>query len=351
MPEVKVIVKDVSLLEGYTTEEEVQMLTDLKAKRDCKCCGTRANNTSANADIKRTMARLVEELNGMAQHMNMVGFAMFSRGHLHDASTPTTISTRDILKKEPADVSTLSELWAVKWEKGTKGGNTLWAMQKECTNMILTGLMAVTRRMKIAMNYENYISPMVEVKNVRLILRNALKVGTCQWKVVTPTERERILKNFEDMVEKREAKVKPKKGAGTTGRKSRRVATKSSSAKRKGNGLREESSEEDESGGEQASRGSQVTVHQKLLAPVEEAARKGNRKGKAASNKKKDATAKPKKMSAGNGKVPTRKRKKASAGDGDSVEDEVGRWVDQRGLGRAGRDGVEVEQMCDDPGI
>ncbi|KAJ7760767.1 hypothetical protein B0H14DRAFT_2634157 [Mycena olivaceomarginata] len=33
------------------------------------------------------------------------------------------------------------------------------------------------------------------------------------------------------------------------------------------------------------------------------------------------------------------------------VEDEVGRWVDQRGSGRAGRDGVEVEQMCDDPGI
>jgi hypothetical protein len=25
--------------------------------------------------------------------------------------------------------------------------------------------------------------------------------------------------------------------------------------------------------------------------------------------------------------------------------------VDQRGSGRAGRDGVEVEQMCDDPGI
>jgi hypothetical protein len=34
-----------------------------------------------------------------------------------------------------------------------------------------------------------------------------------------------------------------------------------------------------------------------------------------------------------------------------AVEDEVGRWVDQRGSGRAGRDGVEVEQMCDDPGI
>ncbi|KAJ7801444.1 hypothetical protein B0H14DRAFT_2615301 [Mycena olivaceomarginata] len=32
------------------------------------------------------------------------------------------------------------------------------------------------------------------------------------------------------------------------------------------------------------------------------------------------------------------------------VEDEVGRWVDQRGLGRAGRGGVDEEQMCDDPG-
>jgi hypothetical protein len=101
----------------------------------------------------------------MAQRANMVGFAMFSRGHLHDTSTPTTISTggaldffRDVLKKEPADVSALFELWAVNREQGTsclltvqfffsvsnvfagKGPNTLRAMQKECTEMILTGL-------------------------------------------------------------------------------------------------------------------------------------------------------------------------------------------------------------------
>ncbi|KAJ7880613.1 hypothetical protein B0H14DRAFT_2340789 [Mycena olivaceomarginata] len=89
------------------------------------------------------------------------------------------------------------------------------------------------------MNYENYISSMVEGKNVGLvgwpqgvafkhmslqsalpplkILQDALKAGTCRWKVLTPMERERILKNFEYMVEKGEAKVKPKKGAGTTG--------------------------------------------------------------------------------------------------------------------------------------
>jgi hypothetical protein len=28
----------------------------------------------------------------------------------------------------------------------------------------------------------------------------------------------------------------------------------------------------------------------------------------------------------------------------------VGRWVDQSGLGRAGRDQVDEEQMCDDAG-
>ncbi|KAJ6542103.1 hypothetical protein DFH09DRAFT_1322729, partial [Mycena vulgaris] len=197
------------------------MLADLEAKRERKHRRTRTNNISANADIKRTVTRLVDELNGMALHANMVGFAMFSR---------------DILKKEPADVSALFELWAVSREKGAKAGNTLRGMQKECTDMILTGLMAVTRRTKIAMNYENYISSMVEGKNVGLvgwpqgvafkrmslqsalpplkILHDALKAGTCRWKVLTPTERERIVEKFEDMVEKGEVKVKPKKERG-----------------------------------------------------------------------------------------------------------------------------------------
>ncbi|KAJ7208900.1 hypothetical protein GGX14DRAFT_334841, partial [Mycena pura] len=121
VPEVKALVKeDPSLLSGYTTEQEEQMVAELTAKRESKRRGTRFNNTAANIDIKRTMDRLVDELNGMAQRANMVGFAMFSRGHLHDTSTPTTISTggaldffRDVLKKEPADVSALFELWAV----------------------------------------------------------------------------------------------------------------------------------------------------------------------------------------------------------------------------------------------
>jgi hypothetical protein len=63
MPEVKVVVKDdPSLLEGYTMEEEVQMLADLTTKHEHKHCGTRSNNIAVNVDIKCTMARLVEEV-------------------------------------------------------------------------------------------------------------------------------------------------------------------------------------------------------------------------------------------------------------------------------------------------
>ncbi|KAJ6463577.1 hypothetical protein DFH09DRAFT_1347243 [Mycena vulgaris] len=350
IPEVKAIVKDdPSLLEGYTTEEEAQMLADLEAKCERKHRGMRTNNISANADIKRTVTRLVDELNGMALRTNMVGFAMFSRGHLHDTSSPTTISTggaldffRDILKKEPADVSALFELWAVSREKGAKAGNTLRGMQKECTDMILTGLMLVGWPQGVAFKRMSLQSVLPPLK----ILHDALKAGTCRWKVLTPTERERIVEKFENMVEKGEVKVKPKKGARTTARKSSRAATKKSSAKKKGNESSEESSEEDESGGEEALWGSGATVREKLLALVQRnkakgAAKERKRKGKAASagdddarptkkapardedaparHKKKSATVKPKKTSTGNGELPAKKRKKPSAGDGDSA--------------------------------
>ncbi|KAJ7817317.1 hypothetical protein B0H13DRAFT_2379764 [Mycena leptocephala] len=375
IPQVKAMVKDdPSLLEGYTPEEEAEMLADLTAKREHKHHGTRANNIAANVDIRRTMARLVQELNGMAQRANMVGFAMFSQGHLHDTSTPTTISMggaldffRDVLKKDPADVSALFELWAVNREQGGKGPNTLLAMQKECTDIILTGLKAVTKQTKTAMNYENYIKSMVERKNIGLvgwpqevafkrmslqsalpplmILRDALNVGTCHWKVLTPTERQRILANFEDMVEKGEVQVKAK-----TARKSSRAATKKSSAKRRRDESSEESSDEDESGSERALRGRGGAVRDKLLALVQAKKAKGTvkevkRKGKGdgdarptkrtraagaqdeetSANSKKtrvrarneDAPVKPKKSSAGKDEAPAkRKEKKTSAGNG-----------------------------------
>jgi hypothetical protein len=96
----------------------------------------------------------------------MIGFAMFTRGHIHDKTVPVTIQSwgaldffREILKKDPADVAALFELWAVSRERGKgpldtyscradffrcvtgdTGADTLIGMQKDCTAMIIAGL-------------------------------------------------------------------------------------------------------------------------------------------------------------------------------------------------------------------
>lgn len=55
----------------------------------------------------------------------MIGFAMFTRGHVHDSSIPVTIESwgalsffREVLKRDPADVSALFELWGVTHARG-----------------------------------------------------------------------------------------------------------------------------------------------------------------------------------------------------------------------------------------
>ena len=94
----------------------------------------------------------------------MIGFAMFTRGHIHDTTIPVTIQSwgaldffREVLKRDPADVSAMFELWAVSRERGKMcqlgiksrrlihppgetGADTLLEMQKDCTEMITSGL-------------------------------------------------------------------------------------------------------------------------------------------------------------------------------------------------------------------
>lgn len=68
----------------------------------------------------------------------MIGFAMFTRGHIHDTTIPMTIQSwgaldffREILKKDPADVAALFELWAVSRERGTQ-------VLREACDVVLT---------------------------------------------------------------------------------------------------------------------------------------------------------------------------------------------------------------------
>ncbi|KAJ7794767.1 hypothetical protein B0H14DRAFT_2216756, partial [Mycena olivaceomarginata] len=125
MPEVKrMVAKDPSMLEGFSREEKKEMIADVLAKRNAKRRGTRANNLAAAVDAKRTMDRLMTEITNLAERVGMVGFTMFSRGHIHDKTVPVVIQSwgaldffLEVLKKDPADVSHLLELWAVSRER------------------------------------------------------------------------------------------------------------------------------------------------------------------------------------------------------------------------------------------
>jgi hypothetical protein len=64
-------------------------------------------------------------MTALAERTGMMGFAMFTRGHIHDTTVPVTIQSwgaldffREILKRDPADVAALLELWGVSRERG-----------------------------------------------------------------------------------------------------------------------------------------------------------------------------------------------------------------------------------------
>ncbi|KAJ7127722.1 hypothetical protein C8R44DRAFT_616192, partial [Mycena epipterygia] len=168
---------------------------------------------------------------------------MFTRGHIHDRTIPVTIQSwgaldffREVLKKDPADVSAMFELWAVSRERGITGADTLVEMQKECTNLITSGLCMILKKTKVAMNYENYVPSLVQGRNVGLVnwpqgvtfkrmslqsaigplrtLRDALKCGTCKWKVLSAKEKAQLIEQYDEMVESGEiTKKAPKKRA------------------------------------------------------------------------------------------------------------------------------------------
>ncbi|KAJ7238537.1 hypothetical protein B0H12DRAFT_1237895, partial [Mycena haematopus] len=223
IPDIQRMVRDdPSMLDGFTEEEEKEMVDEMDARR------------------KKTVMRLSAEITALAERCGMIGFAMFTRGHVHDTAVPLTVQSwgaldffRETLKKDPADVAALFELWAVSRERGDIGGDSLREMQQECTSIIKTGLQAALGRTKVAMNYDNYVKSLVEGKNVGLvgwpegvdfkrmslqsavgplrILRDALKCGTCRWKILTAGEKKRLLEQFDEMVKNGEAQQKTKK--------------------------------------------------------------------------------------------------------------------------------------------
>ncbi|KAJ6524702.1 hypothetical protein DFH09DRAFT_1095966 [Mycena vulgaris] len=257
MKDVKCMVRDdPSMLDGFTAEE-AEMVAELEEKHKTKFRGTRANNLAAGADAKRTVERMMVEITGLAERAGMIGFAMFTRGHIHDRTIPVTIQSwgvleffREILKKDPADVAALFELWAVSRERGDTSADTLLGMQQDCTKMITDGLRAVLAKTKALVEEKNvglvgwpegvdfkHMSLQSKIGPLR-ILRDALRCGTVRWKVLSAGEKKRLVDQFREMVKTGE--VQEKAGKAKTARKG------SSRAARSKKTAREESSDDEE---------------------------------------------------------------------------------------------------------
>ncbi|KAJ7713587.1 hypothetical protein B0H14DRAFT_3523324 [Mycena olivaceomarginata] len=228
---------DPSLGEKYMAEEIEDKREELERKKLLRSVGVRASSKAAALDAKWVLENLTREITDLAERANMVGFAMFVRGDLHDQGIPTSIESRgalnffrDVFHKSPDDVMALLEMWAVTKNKDGDVTTSLGELQKSCGAMILSGLRMITGKPNIAMNYENYIKVLVQGRGVGLlvwpkevefkrmgkqsslgplrILYDHLKDGRTKWAKLSRRQEEKIVEEFEEMV--REGKRKEK---------------------------------------------------------------------------------------------------------------------------------------------
>ncbi|KAJ7445127.1 hypothetical protein B0H11DRAFT_2249551 [Mycena galericulata] len=364
---------DPSLLQGFSKEEEEEMVEEAVRKRELKHRGAHANNLAAGADAKRTIERLMQEMIALADRAGMIGFAMFTRGHLHDTTAPVTIDSggalnffREVLRKDPADMTTLFELWAVGRERGSSGADTLVEMQKQCTEMIKTGLVTASGKTKIAMNFESYINALVEGQNLGLLgwpegvvfkrmskqsaigplrtLRDALRSGTCRWKLLTPSEKARVLKEWDEMVERGDATdngPKPKRARkeAPAPRTTRKAPSRAATKKKTREASEEEASENgdhgdshedsgDEEGPSAAKGGKAAAIRKRLLALVrakETQAKKGSGKRKTRHTEDEAAQRKRKRRAESGGDEERSRKRKATTQAANTGDEERGR--------------------------
>ncbi|KAJ7017127.1 hypothetical protein C8F04DRAFT_1279915 [Mycena alexandri] len=214
--------------QNLTQLEEWALRAGLAADREKKEKGTRATNNAARADGNFTMAMMAEEITSLAQRTGMLGFAIFSRGHIHDKTVPTQIQSMgalnfctEILGITAQDLALKSELWCVARERGLTGADTLQSMRKTVNHGIGTGLATTTGKKKIRMNYAQYWKRIVlahgvilkgwpldggvvnpaNIHNVESMqtLRDALQAGECYWHKMTSNEKEKAKERYTEI--------------------------------------------------------------------------------------------------------------------------------------------------------
>ncbi|KAJ7779943.1 hypothetical protein B0H16DRAFT_1711174 [Mycena metata] len=251
-------------------EAEKAMRADLLLHREVQKHGARATGTACMVDARHTTGSLMEELEALAERTGMIGFAFFTRTHVHDKTVPVEMGSwgalnffPEVLKMDSRDVGAKFELWAIARDQGALSAETLGSMCKEIVKYNDGGVKLKSGKKKFRINWSQYWTVMV-VKN-RLMLRgwpldrpvcnpydikdidsmrkvrNVMRDGSCFWHRLTDSEWEREKAKVDQMLEDGEIEAKQRKSRSdkNTKRKSRKSperepqATRSKSNKAK----------------------------------------------------------------------------------------------------------------------
>ncbi|KAJ6448990.1 hypothetical protein C8R45DRAFT_1114915 [Mycena sanguinolenta] len=282
IPQTKQLIKeDLTLLEGFTEEEEKEMLDEMVKNSKTKKKGARASKQAVVLDTKWTIGKLWEEMTSLANRTGTLGFAVFSRGDAQDRQTATAIDRHgamkfflDVFQKTGQDITGLFELWAVSHNKDTPVPDSLHGLQVFVRDLVRNGLRIITKKPNLAMNmnWENYPKAIVQKYSVRLmnwpakvpfkrmsqqstigdlrVLRDTFLDGSCQWVSLNKSQQEEILKEFEDKVESGKRVEKERKRRSDIHGTHRRRSSQSKSGKSKSRVLDDSDEEEVDKDGE-----------------------------------------------------------------------------------------------------
>ncbi|KAJ7468533.1 hypothetical protein FB451DRAFT_1400909 [Mycena latifolia] len=191
-------------------EEEFQLVADRAVAKS----GSRATNAAAAADACFTVAMISEEMTALAEHTGMVGFAMFTHGHVQDTSVPTEVESwgslqffHDVLHLEPRDLSAQYELWGVACEKVDKTSKKNISINRVQYRKVMVLKHSVILRgwpLKgdpVNPNNIHDLDSMVKVCDT-------MKSGKCFWHKLTDREKEMQRLEYEELVEDGTIEVK-----------------------------------------------------------------------------------------------------------------------------------------------
>ncbi|KAJ7893903.1 hypothetical protein B0H14DRAFT_3427203 [Mycena olivaceomarginata] len=342
--------------QNLTKAQKQVLLAQLNTYRETMTKGTRATNSAAAADARCTIKLITEEMEALAQRTGMVGFAMFSRGHIHDKTIPTECQSlgaldffEEIVGENFRDVGEKFELWCIAREKGLTGIDTLQSMRKQVNKAILAGLASATGAKKITMNWVQYWKKIVLKRHVIIRswplegdprnpasihdvesmtkLRDAWASGDCYWQKLNGDEQEEVKEMYEQMVASGEVeeivrKTRIDKGSSRKSQPSEALSTRSKAKDAPRRRVWEEDETTDEEGTRQKEKERRKAEKEKEKARKSEKAKpkvKARKLEKGSKKRKADDTTDPrlaKRQSTSRKVDPPSAKRKSTAGDG-----------------------------------